>query len=1055
MMTRTVCWIALGAIAFQGVAEVRAGGNGDRIDSEANAANPADAAAPLEARHGHGISEVRGALIKPGDASWPGGDDVGCLSCHGDIENAAAAMGGFLTCTFCHGGDGIATDKKIAHVQPTLPVIMDQTVPPLDYDLPYQQFVNPSNLRVVDRTCGLCHPTIASYVKKSMMATAAGHYAGGLYQNNVVDTKTPVYGTFAITDADLNPPFSDKKMARGAVASLEDLAIYDSGNDPSLISTHFQAVPSQACARCHLWSRGKGYRGAIGAEGVYRADGCVACHMPYANDGLSQSADLSIDHSEPGHPIIHRITRAIPTEQCLHCHHRGSRIGLNYTGRAQMPPRLPSGPGVPGTTDERFNGNFHMVDPETNPADIHWSNGMHCIDCHTRQEIMGEGNIYGHMDQATKIECQTCHGTPWAEGSLLDNDGIPLRNAHWNEDGSATVVSKVDGQDHLLRQAMDIVDPTSPIFNPRASCAMNENHLREEGGLECYACHSSWTPNCFGCHFERDERYRGLNMMTGEMEQGRARTNNKIFEAFQRFMMGPNAGGKIAPYIVGCQPIADVTAADGSKILDFAMPYTVNGLSGLALDPVNPHTVRGRGEVRTCAECHRSPPALGLGSGNYSVARQSAFVAEAGGVGIFDRHDDPANPLRLDMLPGEPAEAIVSLPNVIEGTADYLYVAQGAAGLAIYDMRAGVPDSPAAIIEGIHVIDVSRAGNTLYVVVQGEGVRLYDNRVPTEAQWISVVPIPTAVRAVPWGIHLFVAAGSAGLDVVDVADPSVPHIIGTVSGIHADDVALYAHYQMGSDFASRAYVADPGYGLWVVDLLPDFASPRLAGGLPLIGAAGLDTYTRYVPADGVTPSREHDYLYVAAGAAGLHVFDITRPDAIIEVGAATNLGGNAVDVDVASEMTPPGVDDYALVANRELGLQVVDVTDPTNPTLRSTVASNSASRVVVEVQQLDRFIDEEGTPLKENSHPFVKTFCREDIVRILSADITPTDCGCPNALGDIDGDGAITGADIGPFTNILLGNGQEYYACAGDLNGDLTVNMSDIALFVSRLLSGG
>ena len=107
----------------------------------------------------------------------------------------------------------------------------------------------------------------------------------------------------------------------------------------------------------------------------------------------------------------------------------------------------------------------------------------------------------------------------------------------WNDDGSATVVSKVDGQDHLLRQAMDIVDPTSPIFNPRASCAMNENHLREEGGLECYACHSSWTPNCFGCHFERDERYRGLNLMTGEMEQGRARTNNKIFEAFQRFMM--------------------------------------------------------------------------------------------------------------------------------------------------------------------------------------------------------------------------------------------------------------------------------------------------------------------------------------------------------------------------------------------------------------------------------------------------------------------------------------------------------------------------------------
>ncbi|MFQ5501630.1 MAG: hypothetical protein ACE5EQ_04940, partial [Phycisphaerae bacterium] len=602
---------------------------------------------------------------------------------------------------------------------------------------------------------------------------------------------------------------------------------------------------------------------------------------------------------------------------------------------------------------------------------------------------------------------------------------------------------------------MDIVDPASPIFNPRASCAMNENHLREDGGLECYACHTSWTPNCFGCHFERDERFRGLNLMTGKMERGRARTNNKVFESLQHFMMGPNAGGRIAPYIVGCQPIADVTAQDGSKILDFAMPYTVNDLSGLALDPVNPHTVRGRGEVRTCAECHRAPPALGLGSGNYAIARRFAFVAEAGGVQIFDRHPDPASPSLLATLPGGPALAIASLPNVIEGTADYLYVAQGAEGLAIYDLREGVPVGPASVIEGIHAIDVSRAADTLYVVVQGEGIHLYDNKLPAEAHLVSAVPIPSAVRAVPWGIHLFVAAGPAGLDVVDVADPVAPHIVGTVGGIHAGDVALYAHFQMGNDFAARAYIADPGYGLWIVDLLPDFVMPRLAGGVPLPGATGLDTYTRYLPADETTPSREHDYLYVAAGASGLHVFDITRPDAIVEVGAVTDLAGHATDVDVTSELAPPGTDDYALIANQELGLQVVDVTDPLNPMLRATEPSGSASRVLVEVQQLDRFIDEQGAPLKENSHPFVGTFCRDDIIRILSADITPVNCGCPNAAGDIDGDGAVTGADINPFTNILLGGGQQYYECSGDLNGDLTVDVNDIAPFVSCLLGGG
>ena len=200
--------------------------------------------------------------------------------------------------------------------------------------------------------------------------------------------------------------------------SLEDLITFDPTDDPSKFATHYKAVPGQACARCHLWSRGKGYRGAVGADGVYRADGCAACHMIYADDGLSQSADASIDHTEPGHPMTHIITKAIPSDQCIHCHHRGARIGLSFTGRAQMPPRLPSGPGVPGTTDVKFNGNYHYADAETNPTDLHHEAGLHCIDCHTKNGVMGDGNLYGHMDQATKVRCQTCHGLPDRQAHL-------------------------------------------------------------------------------------------------------------------------------------------------------------------------------------------------------------------------------------------------------------------------------------------------------------------------------------------------------------------------------------------------------------------------------------------------------------------------------------------------------------------------------------------------------------------------------------------------------------------------------------------------------------
>jgi hypothetical protein len=976
---------------------------------------------------------------RPGGAAWinqvdPCPDEQEpwprCLTCHCDIENVTESMGFDLDCTFCHGGDPEALTKEEAHVHSNGKVAYDNTVPPIDEDLAYQRFVNPSNLRVVEETCGVCHLWRTENIMKSMMATAAGHYAGGLYQNGVVDTKTPIYGTFAVTDDDGEVP-----EEQGAVASLDDLLIY-TGGDPSQVATHFAAVPSQACARCHLWSRGKGYRGAEGADGVYRADGCAACHMLYSNDGLSRSADPNIDHTEPGHPVYHSVTKQIPTDQCLHCHHRGARIGLNFTGRAQMPPRLPAGPGVPGTTDEIFNSNYHYAVADTNPPDIHGEAGMHCIDCHIASEVMGDGNIYGHMDQATKIECRTCHGLPDELPTLLDHDGWELPNIE-ESGGEYLLTSKVTGAEHPIPLAADVVG-----LNEQAACAMNGNHLKRDGGLECYACHSSWVPNCFGCHFERDEQQMGLNLMTGEYEIGKVSTSNKIFESLRLFSLGPNSEGRVAPYIVACHPIADVTAGDGSKILDFVMPVTTNGLSGLAHNPVNPHTVRGAGDVRTCAECHRAPPTLGLGTGLYAVARRLVYAAGSSGVQVYDRDADPRLPaLHASLLLLGPARAVASRPDVVEGRADFLYVARGPAGVSIYDRRPGGSDAPVGEITGVDAVDLSRAARYLYVVDAGVGVRIYDNAAPAEAVLVATVPAPGAVRTVPWGIHLFVAAGEGGLVVVNIADHEAPFIETVVPGMYATDVQLYAHYQRGSDFAVRAYVADPGFGVRIVDLLPDYDDAKLVGGLPAPGAVALDAYTRYVTAAGGEPSREHDYLYVAAGPAGLHVYDMTDPDEIDLVAVVADLGGVVADVDVASELAPPGVDDYAVLANTMVGLQVVDVTDPQNPVIIGVVPdSPGASRVLVEVQQMDRFLDEQGNQLKENSHPFTGFFSRDDLVRILSASI---DCGsgCP---ADLDGDGSVSVQDL---IVVILAFGTD--DAAADIDGNGIVDAADIVALIT------
>jgi hypothetical protein len=760
----------------------------------------------------------------------------------------------------------------------------------------------------------------------------------------------------------------------------------------------------------------------------------------YSNQGLYEGDDPAIDQTKTGYPRTHVITKNIPSEQCIHCHHRGGRIGLNFTGRSQMPPRLPSGPDVPGTTDELFNKNYHYTVSDTNPQDIHHEAGMHCIDCHTSAGVMGDGNIYGHMDQATKIECRTCHGLPTELPTLLDNDGIILTNVTLKKSGDYVLTSKVTGNEHFIPTAISVIDQ-----NPNAACAMNENHLRTNGGLECYSCHASWLPNCFGCHFERDETQFGLNYVTGEFEVGKVTTNNKVFEALRHFAFGPNSEGRIAPYIVSCHPIADVTGKDGEKILDFVMPVTSNGLSGLGHNPIQPHTIRGLGEVRSCAECHRSPASLGLGSGLFQIARDSIFTVGESGIRLFDRYSNPNMPLPLGNLisTGKP-EAVTSKPNVVEGTTEYLYVAMGNNGVVAYDRRSTEPDKPILLIEDMEAIDVARDNHYLFVVEEDVGIHIYYNDTPLVATYLSTVEIPQATRIELWGIYAFVSAMEGGLVIINIADYSAPFIAGQVDGIVAADVHLFSHYQIGSDFAVRAYVADPTHGVHIIDLLPEIESPEIVGYIDELNAHGVDVYTRWVVATETEPSREHDYLYIAAGNDGLIVYDITNPDGVYFVSAIEQTG-NIVDLEIVSQLAPPGVDDYAVLANETYGLQMVDVTDPLNPISIGIVPdAQGILRVFVEVQQMDRFLSEQGDTLKENSHPFTGTLNREDIVRILSASITCDEFDpCPS---DVNGDNEVNVGDL-----LAIIDAWECTDCFfADVNGDGIVNVSDLLMVVGN-----
>ncbi|WP_439816825.1 hypothetical protein [Zavarzinia sp. CC-PAN008] len=90
------------------------------------------------------------------------------------------------------------------------------------------------------------------------------------------------------------------------------------------------------------------FMGTNDQPGDFRSSGCSACHVVYANDrqpehsgpyaefghwGESQQADPTIPRGEPGHPLKHAFTSAIPTSQCMICHMHQPNIFLNtYLG---------------------------------------------------------------------------------------------------------------------------------------------------------------------------------------------------------------------------------------------------------------------------------------------------------------------------------------------------------------------------------------------------------------------------------------------------------------------------------------------------------------------------------------------------------------------------------------------------------------------------------------------------------------------------------------------------------------------------------------------------
>ena len=163
------------------------------------------------------------------------------------------------------------------------------------------------------------------------------------------------------------------------------------------------------------------------------------------------------------------------------------------------------------------------------------------------------------------------------------------------------------------------------------------------------------------------------------------------------------------------------------------------------------------------------------------------------------------------------------------------------------------------------------------------------------------------------GTTAFVAAGAAGLYVVDVTDLAAPVVVANLAlPGNANDVRVAG---------SVAYVADGG-AMLTVDV-SDPAHPARLGGVAIAGNA-------------VRLAVSGNLVYVADLAFGLHVVDVSNPSQPREVGAVA-LAGEPRAVSLGG----PAPDSYAVVACGDAGLSVIDISTPSAPVVVGTSPAGS------------------------------------------------------------------------------------------------------------------
>lgn len=502
--------------------------------------------------------------------------------------------------------------------------------------------------------------------------------------------------------------------------------------------------------------------------------------------------------------------------------------------------------------------------------------------------------------------------------------------------------------------------------------------------LECYTCHTSWTTSCGGCHLPieanwKTERHRP----EGGTSRNFATYNPQVAreEIFMLGRRGPAEGFKVAPVRSSSALVLSSTNANRERLYVQQPPVSASGYSSQAMNPHYPHTER-KTETKTCSDCHLSAAGdnnailaqtLGQGTQFINFLGLNAWVGEERAVtavqvteweepqavigSYLQRYAYPdffrAHAQRGRVLPVMETHR-AGRAGCLQLRGEYLYVAEGPRGLRVYDV-AGIANK--GLSQKILTAPFSPLGQDTHVATpnatcvalattqpvhpsrnQGDLMR-QDNREQPFASIYNYAVITDALE----GLIL--------VDINTLADGEFRNnVLGRALTWDANGALKGARHVTVA--GSTLYITTPA-GVAVVDVTAAL-QPKLLTLVPLPGARASMQQFRYLfvtDSEGlkviditrperarlvpgaVVPLKDarkvfvsRTYAFVAAGAEGLAIVDVEKPEAP-KVYQLFNDGGalrDARDVVVASTNASL----FAYVADGAEGLKVLQLTAP-------------------------------------------------------------------------------------------------------------------------------